>query len=73
MGKEKAPLVYRNGKVYMIVHSHEFVEDGNGGYHFENSDKEVDITGREDRDSDFCKLCRFGRYPGCLERCEDYK
>ena len=36
-------------------------------------DMEEDITGREDRESDFCKICEFGKYPECMSWCERYK
>ena len=73
MGRKKAELVSHDGKVFMIMHVLEPMEDENGKTYFKEYDMEEDITGREDRESDFCKICEFGKYPECMSWCERYK
>lgn len=63
-----AELFHRDGRIYMICHCSEFIEDDDGGY-FKHYDRERDITETADRKDDLCKICNFGNYPDCLSWC----
>lgn len=65
---EKAQLIKRNGRIFLISRCSEFVEDDEDG-HFIHYDTEFDVTDTADREDDLCKICKFGDYPKCLEGC----
>jgi len=73
MKENKAKIVRHDGRVYMVIPTVEPMEDENGNTYFIEYDREEDITGREDREHDFCKICEFGKYPECMEWCKRIK
>lgn len=66
-------IIRRNGRVYLVVHVVEPVESDDGSITFKNYDTEEDITGRENREHMFCKICKFGNYPECMNNCRKIK
>lgn len=66
-------IIRRDGRVYLVMHTIEPIECEDGHIEFGNYDREEDITGREDREHPFCKICKFGKYPQCMDTCDDIK